>query len=388
MNRYLHFLKEFTPFLKQINMATIVIAKRTLPRHALKKSGQPYAQQGFLQIEGAPYIVTSIKNCLFTLNGLPSSEKKNFVVSKEELLSDFDKGELDENNFITNLDSKKYPKPVNITEFSDRDRLAKFNAEIMKEIKSWSECPLKELLIGKLDSNGVRQGGKLPQLRVGQGCTKTPTIAAAQAHIEKMNGEKELTLKEKHFGEPLFNRSSRCSPVVDHLSWEEYRASPSYPYPIGIRNKDFCLPSEMIAVSVEMIRQLLTLKNVEDKYREKIQKIFTDFNIEPQFDNFVTHRCTYCGEEIDLNEYSSNYASETNYIEICHRDPNACFCMGNMYWGHGECNRRQGGYTETERIEDALGLINYNPTDYSPDLLQRLKDSIDKALALHSTKSN
>ena len=198
----------------------------------------------------------------------------------------------------------------------------------------------------------------------------------------------ELTLKEKHFGEPLFNRSSRCSPVVDHLSWEEYRASPSYPYPIGIRNKDFCLPSEMIAVSVEMIRQLLTLKNVEDKYREKIQKIFTDFNIEPQFNNFVTHRCTYCGEEIDLNEYSSNYASETNYIEICHRDPNACFCMGNMYWGHGECNRRQGGYTETERIEDALGLINYNPTDYSPDLLQRLKDSIDKALALHSTKSN
>ena len=76
MNRYLHFLKEFTPILKQINMATIVIAKRTLPRHALKKSGQPYAQQGFLQIEGAPYMVTSIKNCLFTLNGLPSSEKK------------------------------------------------------------------------------------------------------------------------------------------------------------------------------------------------------------------------------------------------------------------------------------------------------------------------
>jgi len=163
MNRYLHFLQEFTPFLKQINMATVVIAKRTLPRHALKKSGQPYAQPGFLQIEGAPYIVISIKNCLFTLNGLPSAEKKNFVVSKEDLLSDFDKGELDENNFITNLDSKKYPKPVNITEFSDRDRLAKFNAAIMKEIKSWSECPLKEVLIGKLDSNGVRQGGKLPQ---------------------------------------------------------------------------------------------------------------------------------------------------------------------------------------------------------------------------------
>ena len=387
MNSWICFLEENIHLLKN-NMA-IVIAKRTLPRNALKNSGEPYAQLEFLQIEGAPYRIISFENSLVTLNGLPSSEKKNFVVSKEVLIIEFYKGELDDNNFITNLDSKKYPKPVNITEFSDRDRLAKFNIAIKNEIKSWPECLLKKVLIGKLDSNGKkRKGGKLSQLKVGQGCTKTPTIPAAQAHIEKMNGEKELTLKEKHFGEPLFNRSSRCSPVVDHLSWEEYRASPSYPYPIGIRNKDFCLPSEMIAVSVEMIRQLLTLKNVEDKYREKIQKIFTDFNIGPQFDNFVTHRCTYCGEEIDLNEYSSNYASETNYIEICHRDPNACFCLGNMYWGHGECNRRQGGYTETERIEDALGLIKYNPTDYSPDLLQRLKASIDIALTLQSTKSN
>ncbi len=387
MNRYLCFLQEHTSLLKQINMATIVIAKRTLPRHTLTKSGKSKKLE-YVQIEGVPLIVTSIENNLFTLNPLTSAEKKNFVVSKEDLVSDFYTGELDKNNFITNLDSKKYPKPVNITEFSDRDRLAKFNTAIMKEIKSWSECLLKEVLIGKLDSTEKkRKGGKLPQLRASQGAS-TPTIPKIQTYIEKMNGKKELTLKDKHFGEPLFNRSSRCSPVVDHLSWEEFRASPSYPYPIGIRNKDFCLPSEMIAVSVEMIRQLLTLKNVEDKYREKIQKIFTDFNIEPQFDNFVTHRCTYCGEEIDLNEYSSNYASETNYIEICHRDPNACFCMGNMYWGHGECNRRQGGYTETERIEDALGLINYNPTDYSPELLQRLKDSIDKALALHSTKSN
>ena len=144
----------------------------------------------------------------------------------------------------------------------------------------------------------------------------------------------------------------------------------------------------MIAVSVEMIRQLLTLKNVEDKYREKIQKIFTDFNIEPQFENFVTHRCTYCGEEIDLNEYSSNYASETNYIEICHRDPNACFCMGNMYWGHGECNRRQGGYTETERIEDAIQLVFTNSTDYSLELIRKGIKRFKMAETAHLTKSN
>ena len=33
-------------------------------------------------------------------------------------------------------------------------------------------------------------------------------------------------------------------------------------------------------------------------------------------------------------------------MEICHRDPNDRFLVRNMYWGHGECNRRQGGYSE------------------------------------------
>lgn len=386
MNRYLCFIQELTPLLEQINMATIVIAKRTLPRHTLTKSGKLSAKPEYVQIEGAPLIVTSFKNNLFTLNPLTSAEQKYFVVTKEELQDNFYPAELDEDKFIKNLDSKKYPKRVNITEFSDRDRLAKFNTAIMKEIQSWSECLLKEVLIGKLDSTEKkRKGGKLPQLRASQGAS-TPTIPKIQAHIEKMNGEKELTLKEKHFGEPLFNRSSRCSPVVDHLSWEEYKVGPSYPYPIGIRNKDFCLPSEMIAVSVEMIRQLLTLKNVEDTYREKIQKIFTDFNIGPQFDNFVTHRCTYCGEEIGLNDYSSNYGSETNYIEICHRNPNACFCMGNMYWGHGDCNRRQGGYTELQIIQDAVRLIRCNPLAFPREVLDEFILECERAKKLQLTR--
>ena len=32
-----------------------------------------------------------------------------------------------------------------------------------------------------------------------------------------------------------------------------------------------------------------------------------------------------------------------------------------MYWGHGECNRRQGGYSEIDRIEDAIILLKNNP---------------------------
>ena len=43
MNRYLKFLQEFSPLLAQINMATIVIAKRTLPRHyIMAKNGEKF----------------------------------------------------------------------------------------------------------------------------------------------------------------------------------------------------------------------------------------------------------------------------------------------------------------------------------------------------------
>jgi hypothetical protein len=58
-----------------------------------------------------------------------------------------------------------------------------------------------------------------------------------------------------------------------------------------------------------------------------------------------------------------------------------------MYWGHGKCNRRQGGNTETEIIQDALGLINFNPDDYHHIIstLKQLRDSCDAAIAVHST---
>ena len=100
MNRYLCFIQALTPHLKEINMATIVIAKRTLPRHTLTKSGQPSAKPEYVQIEGAPLVVVSFENNLFTLNPLTSAEQKYFVVTKEELQGNFYPAELDENKFI------------------------------------------------------------------------------------------------------------------------------------------------------------------------------------------------------------------------------------------------------------------------------------------------
>ncbi len=371
MNRYLCFLQEHTPLLKQINMATVVIAKQTKLRHYITKKGESKKKE-YLQIEGAPLIVTNFENDTVTLNSLTSSFTRKFNISKQELIADFVKGDVNSDNIILNLDPKKYPQSVNVSEFQLRDDFVKFEADIKTFVKNLDNPLLQKIFNDKLFQMIQTQGAPFE------------TIVDIEKFIE--NGPQQS--KHTRFGNPIFNRNCRWCPIADHLTWEEYESSSSYPYPMGIRAKDFCLPSEMQRVLVEMIRQILTFKNVDEKYRLQMQQIFSKYNINNVFDNTSCHCCKYCGCEIDMNAYSSQYKSEDNYIEICHRDPNSHFCVKNMYWGHGECNRRQGGYTETERIEDALGLINYNPTDYSPELLLRLKDSIDKALALHSTQSN
>ena len=65
-------------------------------------------------------------------------------------------------------------------------------------------------------------------------------------------------------------------------------------------------------------------------------------------------------EKIDMLQYSSGYSSKNNFIEICHKDPNNRFLPDNMYWGFGESNRQQGGYSEEERIKQVLNLLKHN----------------------------
>ena len=72
------------------------------------------------------------------------------------------------------------------------------------------------------------------------------------------------------------------------------------------------------------------------------------------------HKCKWSGKEIDALEFSSEYASKDNFIEICHRDPNERFIPSNMYWGFGESNREQGGYSEEERTKQIAILLNHN----------------------------
>ena len=126
-----------------------------------------------------------------------------------------------------------------------------------------------------------------------------------------------------------------------------------YPYPLGIRPKDFCLPSELLDTVVEMLTQICSMKNVDKELFETLNKEFEKKKLLVRIDTKRPyHCCKYCSKPLDAEEYSSEYKSETNYMEICHRDPNERFIKENMYWGHGECNRRQGGYSEDERMRD------------------------------------
>lgn len=349
--------------MKENKLGVYYIPKYTVWGYYIKKDFSNKAKKVYVAIEGEPvHIINSIEKenkKYFVADALSSASINKFLIPQNELKKNFIPIELDKDNFITNLDSKKYPKRVNITEFLDRDNVKKIIDKYMNVIKKWPEGQMKELLIGKLLPNRKRKGGKLEQLKQCAG-SPAPKIDNILAHIKKMNEEKEPELNEKFFGNQIFNRRNRCSPVGDNLSREEFMNSPSYPFPIGIRKKDFCLYSDMILVIVEMIRQLFTFKKVEPTYREKMQEIFTEFNIPPQFNNNTIHRCRYCNKELDLNLCSSEYASQDNYTEICHQNPNVGFSINNMYWGHGECNRRQGGYTEEERIDDGIRLLKNN----------------------------
>jgi hypothetical protein len=374
MNRYLKFLQDFTPLLKQINMATIVIAKRTLPRHYITKEGHSKKKE-YLQIAGVPLVVTSFNANTVTLNPLTSSNIRQFEISKQELITEFIEGSLDANNFITNLDPKKYPKPVNVAEFHSRDIFSNFKNDIEDWVRNLDNPLLQKIFNDKLFQMVQTQGAPfkpIPELE-----------KFKNASTQELQGMSQ----HKRYKTQIFNRNCRWCPVADHLNWDEFNQCASYPFPIGIRAKDFCLPSEMQKVLIEMIRQILTFKNIDEKYRQEMQLIFDKYNIKDIFINKMCHCCTYCGLEINMTAYSSQYKSKNNYIEICHRDPNLHFCIKNMYWGHGKCNRRQGGNTETEIIQDALGLINFNPDDYHHIIstLKQLRDSCDAAIAVHST---
>jgi len=290
----------------------------------------------YLQIEGVPCIVIESNNetNMITLNSLTSASIRCFKISREDFDINFTEINPDSDGY---LHLEAYPNPINISEFVTREDVTSLEKNIRK------------IITNETVDKRVRKifEDKLFQLIQSQGA---PYIKITDYYKFK-NGEISLST-HKRFGNEIFNRNCRWCPPID-VTYEEFKSSKSYPAPLGIRPKDFCLPSELIRTMSELINQIANFDGIDDVSFEEMKKILP-------FIHKKEHCCKYCGEKINIEKYCSEYKSCDNYIEICHRDPNDRFLPRNMYWGHGDCNRRQGGYSETDRMNDGVRLMWVN----------------------------
>jgi hypothetical protein len=178
------------------------------------------------------------------------------------------------------------------------------------------------------------------------------------------SGEEKATTLER-IGDPVFNRQRRhCPPVSSNWTRADFEACASFPAPIGIRAEDFALPSEQNEILRELLTQIFSCVNAPDLPVE----LQTHYGITIHKNS---HKCDWCGELIDIHGLDQSYCATVHSVNFCHRDPKVGTKAGNVYIGHCSCNREQGGYSETERIDQIIRLAHSNP-----ELMERLKNGI------------
>ena len=330
----------YTPLTNTLKkMTTYYIPNRSFPRRPLKKNGEEQKAYEWAQVQGVPCKIIKKEEASLVLHSFLSDSDQNFRVSNAELSEQFTQAKL-EGEYIVGV---SYPEGrLHISEFDKRKEASDLIASALKVI-----C-----------DESLRD--KLKQTDKTQGCTHTATI---DEFLKLKSGELKLKPTE-NFGDPIFNRSKRWAPPID-MDHETFQKTAGFPAPLGVRPKDFCLPSGVLAG----VRELLVQMARFDKTPAEIRKFVSELPGMTIPEGI--HCCKWCGEKVDADKCTSKYKSVTNYIELCHRDPNAMFTPENVYWGHGDCNRRQGGYTEYDRIEDVVRLAKQDPA-YRAELLRQL----------------
>ena len=316
-----------------------IISKKTLATH-YKTNDSISKKKEWLCADVPSIIIIEPNEDNIIINQFTSSPDRNYIVRKEDFK--FFKKCRKEGEYICDL--KWYPeKKLKISEFEERKRVLEFTSNVKNLVKSLP----KEDMISKILSD------KFGQLNTPQGAPCDTIQTILNYNIEEIRNH-----PTKRTNNMIFNRCSRWTPPIpDSYSYEEYQNSINFTRPIGTRPKDFCLPSELIDTMKEMIRQIICFKNINPETKEKVLKIINKNDSECS----EIHKCKWSGKEVDVLDYSSTYASKDNFIEICHRDPHDRFLARNMYWGFGESNRQQGGYSEKERVKQTAQLCKYNP---------------------------
>jgi hypothetical protein len=172
-------------------------------------------------------------------------------------------------------------------------------------------------------------------------------------------------------GNPYFNRKPRWAPVADPDSHNMNRSS--HPAPTGIRASDYASLKDCNDIYLELLCQLFSMV-----YSSDLPQEIVDYLSGKPVKS--THRCHYCGELMDLDLFLGQaYKSKEHAINFCHMDPDEkanSTRPGNVYFGHTSCNRKQGGFSEKERILDGLRLLDLHRQQYMND------NTIQEALKL------
>jgi len=327
------------PFSFSLKMS-YYIPDRTCPRRPLKKNNEEQVKYEWVaQVEGVPCKLLEETASHVILHSFAADVDSRIRVPIAEFTDQFVKADV-EDGYILGV---KYPGgKLSVAEFDKRKEAIELVAEAVKIV-----C-----------DDSLQK--KLEQVALSQGSTHTVGV---EEYFAYKAGTKVLKSTE-NFGDPIFNRAKRWLPPVD-IGYDTFRQSKGFPAPLGIRPKDFCLPSEVIHGVTELLVQMARFENSPAALVAFVSKI-PGVVIPPG-----VHCCKWCGGTVDAKKCTAEYKSATNYIEICHRDPNGTFSPENMYWGHGDCNRRQGGYTELDRIHDAVRLAQMYP-EYKAELLRQL----------------
>lgn len=326
---------------KKLDVDDYIISKKTLSVNFKTNNGLSKPKEWL--IADVPCFITKINDDgSIYVQQFTSAINKIYIIPKDEF--EFIHKCHIEDQYICGLNW--YPDgKIKLSEFKERENVSSFVEKVGKLIKELHEGSIAKEILSK----------KFHQLSTPQGA-KCDTIATIEKYSEDI--EKHRKHATKRIDNMIFNRCSRWTPPIpDSYSYEEYKNSINFTRPIGTRPKDFCWPSELIATMKEMIRQITCFKNINLSEKELIIK---SLDIDDSLCS-ETHKCKWSGKEIDALEFSSEYASKENFIEICHRNPHERFIPSNMYWGFGESNRQQGGYSEIERVKQIARLLKAQP---------------------------
>lgn len=281
--------------------------------------------------------------------------ESNVVVSKEVFDKEFEAISLEQNISI-DFEEKRFKKGRVVSLVKNDSSFQKLNKELQTSL-------LK--MIDKTYTDAYTAAGS----------TKTMTVSEYIDNCDKnSNSKKRSTIRYS----PLFNRRSRNCCVVE--SEESQSTSGGCQKPIGIRPIDFATKSEQNEIFKTLLLQLFQFKNCCPMPQALLS--YLNFTI---VDAYMTHKCKYCNEPMNLAEVCQTYSMKMHYLNLCHEDPNFGTKASNLYWGHTKCNRLQGGFSVFERCHQGLAHLE-DLMVRSENIPDELQQHLNRIIIMYNKK--